>query len=215
MIICHGARLNMILPVTLKFLQPTSLSVPTSQASNPWTCCVGSRKWVLNQKYGFLLPKSSISIGFSMKWIIHFGCIYTPNFLVQHPNIAIKPSGPPRPPYQFLQAAPVSEFRQPGDSQTANRWRWMSGFEKPFSFSKQIELPVEEMWRIPKMWQSDCKSVQTSNYRILNEILLWSVILLWYHVDTIMVALWLATPSNKPMYRCSAVYDLQIIIHLR
>lgn len=30
-----------------------------------------------------------------------------------------------------------------------------------------------------------------------------------------MAALRLATPSNKPMYRWSAVYDLEIIIRLR
>ena len=72
-------------------------------------------------------------------------------------NIAIKPSGSPRPPYQFLWSPPRSPPKPrcvtPGDQQsnfTANRWRWMSGFPdhspSPSKWSCQLRK-----YSIPKM----------------------------------------------------------------
>lgn len=78
-------------------------------------------------------------------------------------------------------------------------------FSGPFSFSKQMELPVEEILNSQDVTQSDGKNMPKIEHSMRYH---------YYH-SAIMAALRLATPSNKPMYRWSAVYDLEIIIRLR
>lgn len=162
-----------------KLFQPQGSQVPTSISSlSPGRLAARSRKY---SHQTIWLTKTPISIS-----AIAAAC----------------PQGPTRPSRENPTFC-VTPGDQQATSQQTDGGEW--AVFGPFSFSKQMELPVEEILNSQDVTQSDGKNMPKIEHSMRY----------YYHYSAVMAALRLATPSNKPMYRWSAVYDLEIIIRLR